>query len=73
MVSGYKEMVLQKLWENQHPMTYNELSEDVAFFDLDRCRKKFDELVRDGYIYMVRHDQYWLTDKAIEGIEDAEV
>lgn len=29
MVSRYKEMVLRKLWENKHPMTYNELSDDV--------------------------------------------
>lgn len=70
MVNGYKEMVLRKLWENQHPMSFDELSEDVAFFDLDRCKRKFDELIKDRYIYMICHNQYWLTDKAIEGIEE---
>ena len=70
MANGYKEMVLQKLWENQHPMTYNELCEDVAYFDIDRFEKKFDELINDGYIYMIRYKRYWLTDKAIESIEE---
>lgn len=72
MVNGYKEMVLQKLWESQHPMSFNELSEDVAYFDMDRFEKKFHELINDGYIYMVHYKHYWLTDKAIKGIEDAE-
>lgn len=70
MVNGYKEMVLQKLWDAQRPLSYNELCEDVAYFDIDRFRKKFHELINDGYIYMIHYKEYWLTDKAIENMEE---
>lgn len=70
MANGYKEMVLQKLWENQHPMSFNTLCEDVAYFYRDRFEKEFDELINDGYIYMIYPKQYWLTDKAIEDMEE---
>lgn len=71
MVNGYKEMVLQKLWENQHPMSFDELSDDVFPFgnEMDRFRTKLYELIRDGYVYK-RNGVYGLTEKAIIGIRE---
>lgn len=71
MVMGYKEGIVQDLWEKKHPMTFKELSYDIAYTEIDRFRTKLNELIRDGYVYK-RDGKYGLTRKAIEGIEDAE-
>lgn len=67
MVMGYKEGIVQDLWEKKHPMTFNELSYDIAHTEIDRFRNKLNELIRDGYVYK-RDGKYGLTRKAIDGI-----
>ena len=67
MVNGYKEGIVQDLWTKKRPMSFNELSYDIAHTEIDRFRIKLNELIRDGYVYK-RDGKYGLTRKAIDGI-----
>lgn len=69
MVNGYKEGVVQDLWTKKHPMSFDELSYDIAQCEIDRFRTKLYELIRDGYVYK-RNGVYGLTEKAIIGIRE---
>lgn len=67
MVNGYKEGIVQDLWTKKRPMSFKELSYDIAYIEIDRFRTKLNELIRDGYVYK-RDGKYGLTRKAIDGI-----
>lgn len=71
MVNGYKEGIVQDLWTKKRPMSFKELSYDIAYTEIDRFRTKLNQLIKDGYVY--KHDgKYGLTRKAIENIENTE-
>lgn len=69
MVNGYKEGIVQDLWTKKRPMSFDELSYDIARTEIDRFRTKLYELIRDGYVYK-RDGVYGLTEKAIIGIRE---
>lgn len=71
MVNGYKEGIVQDLWTKKRPMSFKELSYDIAHTEIDRFRTKLNQLIEDGYVYKY-NGKYGLTRKAIENIENTE-
>lgn len=62
MVNGYKEGIMIDLLKANHPLTLEELSDDICMCEMDRFKAKLYRLIQDGWVFR-KGNKYWLTEK----------
>lgn len=62
MVNGYKEGIMIDLLKAKHPLTFEELSDDISMCEMDRFKAKLYRLIQDGWVFR-KDNKYWLTEK----------
>ena len=62
MVNGYKEVIMIDLLKAKHPLTFEELSDDISMCEMDRFKAKLYRLIQDGWVFR-KDNKYWLTEK----------